>query len=359
MTLPWLLVACTAGAPSPDPDGDGFVAGDCDPLDPLVFPGAPESGDGRDRDCDGVAPLPRVTIRGSGEDGFGHAVWLGERLLVGAPFSGERVGALPDGAAYTFDVTWASDATLDASSGGRLAGGPSAALGAALASDPAGTWIAAPGAGTLVDAAGAVVLEVPELGGAVAARDGRLAVRTRDGAWADGRSSALGRRAEALAWLADGTLVVGHRHGEVAVRVGARTIARASLVDEAGAALLVADVDGDGDEDLVVGAPGSGRVYVVDPADPPASFDPSTAIGPGDGRFGAALGSTAAGVLEVGAPMYGADAQGAVYRLDGLGPPSILAIGESAGASFGAALHGTPRGLAVGAPGAGLVRVLP
>jgi hypothetical protein len=50
---------CTAGAcdpaPSTDVDGDGFVADDCDDMDPSVHPGATEvCGDGIDQDCDGA-----------------------------------------------------------------------------------------------------------------------------------------------------------------------------------------------------------------------------------------------------------------------------------------------------------------
>jgi hypothetical protein len=40
----------------PDMDGDGALnAADCESLDPMVFPGAPETCDGKDNDCDGEA----------------------------------------------------------------------------------------------------------------------------------------------------------------------------------------------------------------------------------------------------------------------------------------------------------------
>ncbi len=43
-----------------DADGDGVpaVAGDCEDLDPAVYPGAPEACDGQDYDCDGFGPGP-------------------------------------------------------------------------------------------------------------------------------------------------------------------------------------------------------------------------------------------------------------------------------------------------------------
>ena len=57
------------GAPETDGDGDGFLAcADCDDGDQFTFPGAAESCDGLDNDCDGV--LPSNEVDGDG-DGFG------------------------------------------------------------------------------------------------------------------------------------------------------------------------------------------------------------------------------------------------------------------------------------------------
>ena len=59
---------------STDGDGDGHSAEvDCDDNDPSVYPGAPEACNGRDDDCDGQVPLEEAD-----EDGDGYRVCYGD-----------------------------------------------------------------------------------------------------------------------------------------------------------------------------------------------------------------------------------------------------------------------------------------
>ena len=57
----------------PDIDDDGaFNGADCDPLDPAVFPGAPETPNGVDDDCDGIVDETTIWFDDDG-DGFAEA----------------------------------------------------------------------------------------------------------------------------------------------------------------------------------------------------------------------------------------------------------------------------------------------
>lgn len=62
----------------PDDDGDGALdTVDCAPLDPSVFPGAPEIVDGRDNDCDGIVDNGWIEICGDSIDNDGNG-WVDE-----------------------------------------------------------------------------------------------------------------------------------------------------------------------------------------------------------------------------------------------------------------------------------------
>ncbi|MFZ5479177.1 MAG: putative metal-binding motif-containing protein [Myxococcota bacterium] len=327
-----LFLGC-GGGPHPDPepadaDGDGApAANDCDDGDPVVFPGATEVGDGRDRDCDGRAPpAPATFDGGEADEGFGARVLLRDgRAWVGAPFGNTRGGRV-----YRDGVV-------------ALEGSPGQLLGAGLAA----TDVVLVGlAGEVRDTSGATVWTGDTGGGVLVARGDTWAVGTADGAFA-GAPVTWGRRPDALALLADGRLAAGFARGDVAVRIGEVEVPRPATGDEAGFALATGDADGDGDEDLVVGAPGAGLVYVVDPDSPALAGG----VGTGEGRFGAALAIHEAGELYVGAPTAGAAAEGAVYRVSRLGEPSARWSGARAGDELGFALSAADDALLVGAPG--------
>jgi hypothetical protein len=84
-----VVVTCTPG--------EGYVAalGDCDDLEPTVWPGAPELCDGVDTDCDGVVdavdcdvdpPIGAVSLAATAREG-GGATWYRTRPLVAATAS--------------------------------------------------------------------------------------------------------------------------------------------------------------------------------------------------------------------------------------------------------------------------------
>lgn len=351
-----LLLACNGPgavrAPDVDADGDGFVVGeDCNEALASVHPGAREiAADGLDQDCDGWDPLAEATLRGTDtNEGFGTRVLLvGDRVVATAPF------AAPPGSRAAGRVASTDGATL--------AGADGAFLGAGLAALDDGTvLVGAPGTGAVTTLDGTVLLDLPGAGGVLAARGQRWAASTPVGfVREDGTRAEVDRRPDALALDATGTVWAGFARGEVALRVGDRTVARGATPDEAGHALLFADLDADGDEELVVGAPGAGVVYVLDPAALPASLADVTPIGPGTGRFGAALAFGTDGVLYVGAPMAGQSVEGAVYAVRD-GAATVRFEGDTPGDQLGAALSAARATLVVGAPGApdapGSVRV--
>jgi len=342
-----LLLACNGPdadvVPPVDADGDGFVVGDdCDDGDASVHIGAREvPGDGRDQDCDGVDPLAERTLSGAEpNEGFGSRVVIaGADVVVSAPF------AAPAGTRAAGRVERA---------GVSVAGTDEAFFGAGLAVLGDGTvLVGAPGQGRVTTLDGEVRLTSPGVGGVLAARgDAWVASSTLGVVDAAGAATTWDQRPDALALDAAGGVWAGFARGDLAIRVvGGATVARGTRGDEAGYALLFADLDGDGAEELVVGAPGSGVVYVLDPADLPASLADVSPIGPGAGRFGAALAAGAEGRLYVGAPMAGGGAEGAVHLVRE-GVVTEWRTGETPGDQLGAALAYARQSLVIGAPGA-------
>jgi hypothetical protein len=338
-----LLVACNGSADPArlDADRDGAPAPlDCDDADPSVWPLAPETPeDGVDQDCDGVDPLAERTLLGElpGE-GFGARVLLaGDEIVVGAPFwaeAGSRVSG-----------------RVAATGGARLAGGDQAFLGAGLAWADGAVIVGAPGSGRVTTLAGDVLQTRAGLGGVLVAGSGRWYASTPDGAMRDdGATTDWGERPSALAVDTAGAPWGGFARGSVAFRSPERGVGRASTGDEAGFSLLFGDVDNDGTEDLVVGAPGAGVVYILDPSALPSSLADATAIGPGTGRFGASLALGMDGVLYVGAPMAGSDVAGAVYAVRNR-VYTLFREGPAPRDELGASLSAGRGTLVIGAPG--------
>jgi hypothetical protein len=352
-----ILVACNGpGDPDRgvvDADHDGVAAPlDCDDHDATVFPGAADpAGDGLDQDCDGWDDLAEATLAGARPDeGFGSRVVLVDGDVgVGAPFGAD--GGFAAGRVY-LDETPVGD------------GSDGAFLGAGLAALDDATFVAgAPGIGELrLFPAGDLLLASPGVGGVVAARGTAWVASTPTGAvGSDGATPSWDCRPDALALDATGTVWAGFSHGDAAVRTGSRSVARAGADDEAGYALLFADIDGDGTEDLVVGAPGAGKLYVLDPAALPSTLTGAPAVTLGSGRFGAALALGSDGVLYVGAPMAGDDVEGVVYAVVN-GAPVEVARGAAPGDQLGTALAAGRGAVVAGAPGSaastGSVRIV-
>lgn len=277
---------------------------------------------------------PRIVSGTVADGGFGlRLVRSGDRVVIGAPLAA-RASTLGNSAHW---------------------GAAGSFFGAGLAAlDDGRVLVGAPGAGEIVDYATSEPVATGEaLGGVVAARGDRWVASMHSGVrWDEGTVELVGRPS-ALALGAGDTLVAGFASGDVAARIGTVVVPRAAEGDEEGYAVALGDVDGDGVDDVVLGAPGVAEVRVYDGA------GTRKATVTGAGRFGAAL-AIADGVLWVGAPLDAATA-GAVYAVRGLGAPELLATGTAAGDELGAALiagHGNVIAGAPGGPGAvGYVQV--
>lgn len=292
------------------------------------------------------SPGPRWSGQ-SPDEGYGTAINQGASgVFVGAPAFAS--GGLASGRLYLEGKLYAE-------------GAPGDRLGAALAACGDGTLlIGAPGVDTVRDIHNEPLWTDPGAGGALACRGDAWATGSRTGAtrWSGAEPTrvAWGAQPAALALLSDGRLVGGFPHGDVAVRVDDLVITRGAAADEAGYTVTVGDADGDGVEELLIGAPGAGRVYVLDPAHLPASLGEARSITAAGGRFGAALALPRPGLLFVGAPMAGGEVEGALWRSEGLAAPTLDATGQAAGDQLGFSLAvGADGTLLVGAPGASTV----
>lgn len=336
----------------PDLDGDGYVAGfgcpaqDCDDALATVHPGATEvCGNGLDDDCDGAAvgcgpvgDVPADGGLGAFEPGA-HLGWSMARvgdgaILIGAP--GSDVGGLDAGAAWLVSPG-IHGLTLSTLVVGDEEG------------DETGTAVAAGD----VDGDGDVDLVI-----GAPARDG-----------------------------GEGAIFVLTDVPAGALKVTAGLRLQLDGARGLGSSLAVADLDGDGVEDLVAGAPlddgGVGAVRIwFGPIEHLADPD-LTLVGPRPGAgFGAAVAAVSdqsgdgLGELVVGAPgdSAGTPRSGTAWLLDGLGAVEAVFGGEASGDQAGAAVAvgGDTDGdgrfeLLIGAPGAsvtgaserGAVYVLP
>jgi hypothetical protein len=231
-------------------------------------------------------------------------------------------------------------------------------LGAALALDAGGPLASAPldGEGRLSRVEDGAVLDLGEragpLGTALAGGADWAASTATGWVTAGGGAGESPGRPSALAW-GGGALGVGMARGPVTLKVGEVELARSAEGDEAGFALAAGDLDGDGEVEWLIGAPGANRVYLWSARTGRIERELQ-----GDGgRFGAALsvadldGDGQLDVL-VGAPAFAASRAGAVYLFANgyLDAPTRRWIGHP-GDELGAAVSLSEGTLTAGAPG--------
>ncbi len=303
----------------PDLDGDGWggspgviacagsgvrTGGDCDDSSDLILPGAREQcGDSVDDDCDGADLACDALPTGSAHIRLSGGAGLGAVLVSGADLDGDGytdlLAGMPDGAGLVqgFGLTAVPWDILPQGSADQLG----ADIAILADSDGAGTPLVLLGA-PLADA---------------------------------------GVRAGGVVWLVSGA--GGGTLSSLDLRIGAEQPG-----DLAGSAVSGGDIDGDGLPDPAVGAPGSsggaGGVWVFRQ---PGGYTPLYAAdliltglpGSGAGQTAALTDTDGDGVDEV---LIGAPALGAVYRADGQIGLLSLALADAAvsgSPGFGATLE--------------------
>ena len=365
-----LLDGCGSALPADEADADGDLwmacAGDCDDADHTVHPDlwTEVAGDGADDDCDGLDAGPSLASAwstlwwDSGADGFGRrAVFAGD----GDGDGREDVAVAAPGAPAGEVAFYRGVSLLQA--GPRDPGGVSRVLRGEATHDNAGYALAG---ACDIDGDGLDELIVGAFGNDQGgANAGRVYIVDHNQLGPDASPLGLG----SARWI-----LTGEAEG-----------------DQAGIAVACAgDMDGDGKDEVVVGADGNdtggswaGKAYIVRGGSLPAAggqWSLSQAsyafYGQGEGQFagqavaggGDVDGDGLADVL-VGAPMYGTSGNnsGRAYLILGaaLGPPSLSLAqashaftGESANdqAGSGLAFAGDVDGnglddLLIGAPG--------
>ena len=284
------------------------------------------------------------------------AYWAGERAgsafgaTVAAAAQGAWVGAPSESGGEVFRIRGGTRSLV-------LEGGSDLGLGLVLAWDEAlglavGAPFASAGAGSVLnqDQSALVTGEPGESLGAalLPTTAGWLAAGNRV-LRSDSDSLELPSRPRALVSF-QGQLVAGLPFGDAALWTETGTIDRPATGDEAGTSLCVGDVDGDGSEELLVGAPGTNTVYLVrslsDSLEDAATW---TAEG---GRFGQSV-ACRFGEAWVGAPLYGQSARGALYRVEAQEEPEVFLEGHTPGSQLGFSLSASADEVWAGAPGTG------
>jgi hypothetical protein len=271
-------------------------------------------------------------------DGFGSSLATGPQLLVGAPNT-------PHGRLYTVNSDGPSLLFEEPTAG---AGGTAVAwatTGEALMGAPL-----ANGAQGVVYADGVIWKEGGRvLGSRILVREEVVLIAESAAVWFGEELLEMPHRIGGLA-LWGGTPVAGHPFGDLALSGAGISLTRAQAQDQAGYAICTANFDDDPEDEIALGAPGAGRVYVVNPGEDLAS---AWSIELNEGRFGHAL-ACRDHLIAIGAPTAGTDLSGAVWCLSGnhdtwtLEQPTLQ--GEP-WQQLGFAVALGPRELAAGGPG--------